>query len=119
MSLNKNRILCHVKEKIHLEKELQRLQELTGKNNNFELVWTPTPDSHIEGKIEDNTITIYSQDIKQATETLRHEFVDYIVCDAIKPYIKLVNVLLSVITKNAYYKKEESVEMLSSLCNDK
>lgn len=107
-----------MKEKLFLEKELQRLQEITGKCTDFELIWTPTHESYIEGKVEDNTITIYSQGIKQATETLRHEFVDCIVCDAIKPYIKLVNVLLSAISNDAYCKKEESVEALLSLCND-
>ncbi len=108
-----------MKEKLQLKKELQRLQKLTGKCKDFELVWIPKRNSHIEGKIKDNTITIYSQGIKQATETLQHEFIDYIVCDAIKPYIKLVNVLLFTISKDAYYAKEESVEMLLSLFNNK
>lgn len=113
--LNQNHTLHYMNEKIQLEKELQRLQEITGKCKDFELVWIPKKNSHIEGKVEDNTITIYSQEIKQAIETLRHEFVDYIVCDAIKPYIKLVNVLLSAISRDSYDKKEESVETLLNL----
>ena len=106
-------------QKKKLDFEIARLEKITNIKRRFKVVWIPLKQSHIEGKVEKNTITIYSQNIDDALETLQHEFVDCIVCDAIRPYLKLVNVLLSMISNDAYCKKEESVETLLSLCNDK
>ena len=63
--------------KKRLASELNRLQKITGNNEKFDLVWSPQSDSDIEGKVEGNTITIYSEDIAGAIDTLQHEFVDY------------------------------------------
>lgn len=97
--------------------ELDRLQRMTDHMHNFDVMWAPNPYSKIEGKVEGNTITIYSPDINGAISTLQHEFVDYVVSQAINPYIKLVNSLMSVITKQAYTTKERSVESLLKLTN--
>ena len=85
--------------KRRLVSELNRLQKITGNNQQFDLIWSPQNDSQIEGKVEGNTITIYSENIGDAIDTLQHEFVDYIISQAIKPYIKMVNSLMSIILK--------------------
>ena len=97
--------------------ELERLQRISGHMHNFDVVWFPQNNSEIEGKVEGNTITIYSQNITDAIDTLQHEFVDYIISQVIKPYITLVNSLMGIITKEAYETKEKSVEALLSLIN--
>jgi len=100
--------------------ELERLQKTTGHMmmHNFDVIWSPQNNSQIEGKVEDNTITIYSENISDALDTLQHEFVDHVISQAIKPYITLVNSLMSIITKEAYETKEKSVEALLKLIND-
>ena len=101
--------------KRRLASELDRLQKITGNNETFDLIWSPQNDSQIEGKVEGNTITIYSEDIAGAIDTLQHEFVDYVISQAIKPYVKLVNSLMSIITKDAYETKEDTVESMLRL----
>jgi len=100
--------------------ELDRLQKTTGymMMHNFDVIWSPQSNSQIEGKVEGNTITIYSEDIVDAIDTLQHEFVDYMVSQTVKPYITLVNSLMSIIAKQAYETKEKSVEALLKLIND-
>lgn len=99
-----------------LQDELDKLKTITGIKKEFKIIWIPRQDSSIEGKVEDDAIIIYSTSIEQALETLRHEFFDLIISNAIKPYMNLVNALLSVIGENAYKSKEEAVESLLLLC---
>ncbi len=110
---------CHANNnddnKRRLASELNRLQKTTGNNHQFDLVWSPQSDSYIEGRVEENVITIYSENIADAIDTLQHEFVDYIISQAIKPYVNLVNSLMSIITKDAYETKEDVVESLLRL----
>ena len=111
-----------MKEKYSNQKKLRatldRLQKVTGNNQQFDVTWLPLDNSEIEGKVEGNTIIIYSKNIADALDTLQHEFVDYVTSQAIKPYITLVNSLMSIITKEAYETKEGTVESLLKLIND-
>ncbi len=95
-----------------LKQELGRLVQLSGDGNDLGLAWVPRIDYAKEGEVVGKTIFVYSQDPSQAIKTLRHEFVDYLVCKAVEPYQELVNVLLSVISEKAYRKKEEIVESI-------
>ncbi len=101
-----------------LEEELERLKARVGIKTDFTVVWLPKADSKKEGEVVGNTIFVYSSDIDEALQTLRHEFVDIIVSSAIQPYLKLVNILLSAISEDAYKKKEEAVEALLKLLVD-
>jgi hypothetical protein len=101
-----------------LEEELERLKARAGMKTDFKVVWAPKADSKKEGEVVGDTIFIYSLDVNGALQTLRHEFVDVIVSSAIQPYLKLINVLLSTISEDAYKKKEEVVEMLLKLLVD-
>ena len=99
-----------------LTEELERLEKMTGVNTGCNIVWIPKVKSEDEGEVRDKTIYIYSCSLEKAVHTLRHEFFDILVCQASKPYVDLVNTLLSVISQKTYQKKEEVVEMLVSLC---
>jgi len=46
------------------------------------------------------------------------EFGDHMISQTVKPYITLVNSLMSIITKQAYETKAKSVEALLKLIND-
>lgn len=99
-----------------LKKELVRLIRQSGHGDGLGVAWVPRIESTKEGEVIGNTIYIYSTSSHMALETLRHEFFDLIVSNAIKPYMNLVNALLSVIGENAYKSKEEAVESLLLLC---
>ncbi len=94
-----------------LKEELARLTQ-SGSGDVLDVVWVPRIDSSKEGEVVGKTIFVYSQDPSQAIETLRHEFVDYLVCKAVEPYHDMVNALLSVLSERAYRKKEEIVESI-------
>jgi len=95
-----------------LKEELARLIQQSRDGNGLDVVWVPRIDSAKEGEVVGKTIFVYSPDPRQAIETLRHEFVDYLVCKAVEPYQDLVNALLSVLSEKAYRKKEEIVESI-------
>jgi hypothetical protein len=95
-----------------LEKELDCLKQKSTMCMNFKVMWIPKTDHAKEGEVIGNTIYVYSTNLAGALETLRHEFFDAMICAASKPYLELINVLLSVISEQAYSKKEEVVESL-------
>lgn len=110
--------LLKVKEKLLLERELDRLKQLSDMGKNLRIVWLPSHNSKKEGEVVGRTIYIYSTSIHEALQTLRHEFIDYLVCKAIEPYQKLANVLLSLISEQAYRKKEKVVEALLRILDE-
>lgn len=95
-----------------LKEELARLIQQSGDGHDLNVVWVPRIDSKKEGEVVGKMIFVYSPYTRQAVETLRHEFVDYLICKAIEPYQDLVNALLSVLSEKAYRKKEEMVESI-------
>jgi hypothetical protein len=95
-----------------LEKELDCLKQKSTTNRNLKVLWIPKTDHTKEGEVIGNTIYVYSANLADALETLRHEFFDAMICTASKPYLDLINALLSVISEQAYSKKEKVVESL-------
>ena len=95
-----------------LREELDRLKKASGTNADLDVLWVPKADSAKEGEVIGSRIYVYSTDFAGALETLRHEFLDAVVCGAIAPYVELINALLSVISERAYLKKEDAVESL-------
>ena len=109
-------------DKVELEKELKRLSAKTGYGANLELVIDSKINSDVEGEVIGNKIVIHSVTREHALETLRHEFIDALVVESIKPYQDLVNLhrtvlnsVLKHLQEGAYAKKEQSVESLLRL----
>lgn len=102
-----------------LEAELERLKARSGVKADFKVVWLPRPDSRKEGEVVGSTIFVYSQNIEEAVQTLRHEFVDAIISSIVEPYLKVINALLSTIAEQAYNKKEGVVGALLKLLSDR
>ncbi|MGI0007135.1 MAG: hypothetical protein ACREAR_03970 [Nitrosotalea sp.] len=99
-----------------LQDELDRLKSITGIKKDLKIIWSPRQSGQKEGEVIGSTIYIYSTSTDIALQTLRHEFFDLIVSNAIKPYMNLINAILSVIGESAYKNKEETVESLLLLC---
>jgi len=102
-------------EEARLWEELKRLQEMLGCGYDLKLVWAPSPTSEIEGEVKRCTMYIYSETLKAAMKTLRHEFLDYAVTQLIEPYKEVTNALIALINKQAYARKEKLVEALAIL----
>ena len=61
----------------------------------------------------DTTIRIYEVDVTKALDTLRHEFIEYLLTrDLVAPYKRLINALILVFEKEMYDRKERLVERL-------
>ena len=103
-----------------LKDELERLEQVTGMNTGYKIVWTPKIKSKKEGEVLGKTIHIYSCNLKDAIHTLQHEFFDILICRTNKSYVEIINTLLFIISEKTYQEKEEIVEMLVRLarCSD-
>lgn len=98
-----------------LKGELEKLEQITRIKTECKIVWTPKVESKKEGEVLGKTICIYSCNLKDAIHTLQHEFFDILICRTNKPYVELINALLSIISEKAYLEKEDVVETLVKL----
>jgi len=101
--------------KVKLEQELEKLKEKTGFGYELSVAWLPGQNPKLSGEVENNTIYVYECDEEKALETLRHEFIDYMVSQAIEPYKSVANRLIQFLNEEAYRKKERTVEALVKL----
>ena len=83
----------------------------------FVIKWTPKVESAKEGevKLAEKTICIYSTNLQDALDTLRHEFFEILIYDAQKPHVDLIKILFNIVSIQAYEKKEDMIECLVSL----
>ncbi len=108
-----------------LEFELEKLKGLTGLGRQLSLLWHPSKSSTLSGKVENDIIFIFDDNPDRALETLRHEFLDFAVTAAIKPYEQatmlyqsMVNAMLRKVTETAYAQKERVIEALIKLLSE-
>jgi uncharacterized protein Smg (DUF494 family) len=79
----------------------------------LKLQWMPN-DGPKSGEVTDTTIRIYEPSEAKALETLRHEFIEYLLTkDLVAPYKRLINKLISLFEEEMYDRKEKLVEKLS------
>jgi len=100
-----------------LTAELEWLQRFSGLGLELKVVWKPGPDGALSGEVKNNLIYVYEVDEEKAVDTLRHEFLDYCVSQAIQPYKEVTNRLIRMINEDAYRRKERIVETLVKLLN--
>jgi len=100
-----------------LTAELEWLQRFSGLGLELKVVWKPGPDGALSGEVKNNLIYVYEVDEEKAVDTLRHEFLDYCVRQAIQPYKEVTNRLIRMINEDAYRRKERIVETLVKLLN--
>lgn len=102
-----------------LRGELAKLKRKTNFGHSLTLEWSPTAMHSLSGEVVGDFIIVYEEDIEKALNTLRHEFVDYLVSQAILPferlsktYIGMLNVVIKKENDEAYDRKEQVVEAL-------
>ena len=95
-----------------LETELNHLKQRFQLGQEFKLEWAPNNDPK-SGEVTGSTIHIYEADEPKALDTLRHEFVEYVLTrDLVAPYKKLINELVSLFEEEMYDRKEMLIERL-------
>jgi len=102
--------------------ELRRLQEIVGLGLDLKVVWLPGGSSRLSGEVKNGKIIIYEENLENALDVLRHEFIDYTVSLAIKPYERvaylykvMLNALIGALGEEAYQQKEKVIESLKRL----
>ncbi|MEM3490089.1 MAG: hypothetical protein QXO75_10625 [Nitrososphaerota archaeon] len=106
-----------------LSDELERLKAKLGYGKELSVKWVPHQDkflnsgnNKLSGEVVGKTIYIYEDDEKEALETLRHEFLDYMVSiEVIAPYKKFINNLIRLFEEEVYKRKEVLIENLREL----
>jgi len=98
-----------------LRRELARLKSKFKLGQELRLEWAPSGGSK-SGEVTGTTIRIYETDSTKALDTLRHEFVEYLLTrDLVAPYKRLINKLISLFEEEMYDRKERLVERLREL----
>ena len=102
-----------------LEEELARLKRLVPFEEALTVRWTPRPYVNISGEVIINTIYVYDENVQEAINTLKHEYLDCLLTrKLVNPLVTLVNTLIKIIEKEIYNEKERIVNTLSKLTGD-
>jgi hypothetical protein len=105
-----------------LQRRLRFWCQLTLLGFELKVEWSPHEDRIEEGIVKDNTIFVFASNPDRALEILDHEYVDWLVAKAIRPYQHIINgqrVLLNALFKyiedQAYGDKELVIDALAKL----
>jgi hypothetical protein len=109
-----NQVIIDLNEN-NLTKELEFLKRRLNLGHELTLKWLPGEKDGICGEVKENVILIYEDNETKALETLKHEFLDYIISKTIEPYEKIANKLIGLVNEDAYRRKEKLVEVLAAL----
>jgi len=109
-----NQVIIDLNEN-NLTKELEFLKRRLNLGHELTVKWLPGEKDGICGEVKENVILIYEDNETKAIETLKHEFLDYLISKAIEPYQKITNKLIGLINDEAYLRKEKLVEALAAL----
>jgi hypothetical protein len=96
-----------------LGEELEQLMKASGLG--LTVTWMPLADKPLSGEVKGCTIFIYELDEGEALKTLRHEFLDFLVSQAIEPYRRVTNALIKMVNEDAYHAKEKAVNAIADL----
>ena len=95
--------------------ELQRLKQKLGIGYELSVKWVPDVNEKASGEVKGTCIFVYEVDEEKALETLKHEFLDYLISRSAEPYQKIANLLIKMINEEAYLRKEKLVGALEAL----
>jgi hypothetical protein len=98
-----------------LETELTHLKQKFQMGQELKLQWMPN-DGSKSGEVSGGTIRIYEADDAKALDTLRHEFVEYILMnELVAPYKRLINKLILLFEEEMYDRREKLVDRFQEL----
>jgi len=105
------RARCKLERK--LENELERLKKKLRLGYELKVKWIPDNGNRLSGEVKGDVIYVYDEDEASASETLKHEFLDYEISKIVEPYREVTNKLIMLINEEAYRRKEKLVKALS------
>jgi hypothetical protein len=94
---------------------LQDLKQRLGIGYELDVKWLPDENAKLSGEVKGTCICIYEVNEEKALETLKHEFLDYLISKSIEPYEKVANLMIRMVNDEGYARKEKLVEALSQL----
>jgi len=98
-----------------LQTELNHLKQKFQTGQELKLQWMPN-NGPKSGEVSGTAIRIYEADPTKALDTLRHEFIEYLLArELVAPYKRLINKLISLFEEEMYDRKEKLVERLRQL----
>jgi hypothetical protein len=106
------RLQCATNTDKLLREELQRLKTVLNTGHELTSKYRPSTNAKLCGEVKGKCLYIYDEDQNSALATLRHEFLDYSISEAIEPYKKVANKLIELLNEEAYARKEKLVEVL-------
>ncbi|MGD0496752.1 MAG: hypothetical protein ABSB28_12075 [Candidatus Bathyarchaeia archaeon] len=99
-----------------LAKQLVKLKTLIPCDEVTAVRWKPQVGSSLSGEVAEGIIYVYDEDLRDALETLRHEYLDCILTrKIINPLTAIVNLFIEDKTREVYRQKERVVDALSKL----
>jgi len=100
-----------------LEQELEKLKKTAGLGYELSMKWAPDPRTNLSGEVKRGVIYVYESEAK-ALETLRHEFMEYLISQPMEPYKEMTNSLIKMVNEEAYRRKERVVDALMRLIGE-
>jgi len=103
---------------LELKHLLEKLKHLTQMGHELELEWIPNGSRELSGEVIDNKIYIYEVDLKKAKEALIEEFVEYLIAEASRPYIDLINAIIRRLNEEAYRRRDRVAKAFTRLIKE-
>ena len=106
-----------------LMKELGDLKERTRLGYELNLEWIPGFVKYQNGKqlveeVVGDTIFIYSENLEESLELVRHGFAEWILNQHTRPHRQLINKLITLFEEQQYEKKEKTVKAIERLLDN-
>jgi hypothetical protein len=98
-----------------LHQELEDMKQKLNIGHELAVKWVPTANGKLSGEVKGECIFVYEVDEKKALETLKHEFLDYVISKVAEPYQRIANRLIELTNEETYKRKEKLVECLCKL----
>jgi hypothetical protein len=99
-----------------LNRELDSLKQLLPGGEVLKVCWIPDQEKRLSGEVIGDTIFVYDVAESDATNSLKHEFLDYLFSKKIiEPLTNLINILIEQKSREVYKEKERIIDSLLKL----
>jgi len=103
-----------------LNDELERLKQELGIGHEVRVEWSPSVaryhnERRLLEEVKGNTIFIYSKNHDEVLDLLRHGFAEWLLNQHARPYLQLINNLITISEQLQYERKERIIEALIKL----
>jgi hypothetical protein len=104
-----------------LDSELKMLQNKSGIGYEVTVKWQPgaaefgTGGRKLAEIVQGDTIFIFSTNLEEAISLVRHGFLEWLLNRQTRPYLRLINKLITLYEEQQYERKEKVIEALLNL----